>query len=903
MALNLTDNLKQDIKSPEITPSIVAKIDGVPFILGNVQILEYIRIGDPDLYVGNDWRTGGLRPIVDQKSYLSFDNGTTTKISQKIDPSKGVGTSVSQMTLALNDSNAEMTELITPDKIVTDILGRRITVFSGTRNTSFPQDYNVVFRGVVQSVSSNPTTVFLNLNSTEEKKRVSAFPRVQSETAAVIHYKSVQFQDILFKNKDDVQNLITINYLVGGTAGSETITLSGGGYAIDVQIQNGASTAAQIKKAIENSPAANQLVVTSISGNSSNAQFIGSTTLGTDASVSLVDASQFLTPTDCLETFISCENELIQYTGKSGNNLTGCVRVSNPSFHALEKTCNQVIKLSDNGINLALKLMLSGGPTYYASNIKIQSIEYYTPLLTIDDAIFFPNIDLKTDHGVVEGDLFSITGSPIPANNVVDSIIVEVGLVNNGSYIIISDAISLEGTTVAVGSFKSQFNKLPIGFAMLPNEVDIDQHIYVRDTFLPTFPMAIYTKEISDGKSFLEKQIYVEMNCIAVQRKGQSSVVFTVGPLPSYEVVQLNTSTVENPEQLKVERSINENFINQVQYDYDYDPITEKFLTRKNYPDQVDTSQINVLAKPLLIQSQGLRTENDGLIITERAAAKWLNRYQRGAEYIKGISVPFSFGFALENGDITAVDYSSLKLSDYESGTRTGAVKLMEIQNIQKDFKAASVILDVVNTVFGVGDRYGLISPSSKVGIGSTTTKVILQKSWSTKPFHKESKKWTDGSYTDQSIIIHNEDWTIVYETSIRGFDNNDPQGMLVDELPASPLEGFIIQCPEYPNDADPTVLAFWKQRHAFFSPRVAVTAGVSNTRFTVASGDVSRFFIGSIVRVHNYAFTVDSPDVTVVDIIGNDILVDETLGFIPTSNEIVDLIGFPDKQQSYRVV
>ena len=129
MALNLTDNLKQDIKSPEITPSIVAKIDGVPFILGNVQILEYIRIGDPDLLIGDAWRIGGLRPIVNQKSYLSFDNGTTTKISQKIDPSKGVGTSVSQMTLALNDSNAEMTELITPEKIVTDILGHRITVF------------------------------------------------------------------------------------------------------------------------------------------------------------------------------------------------------------------------------------------------------------------------------------------------------------------------------------------------------------------------------------------------------------------------------------------------------------------------------------------------------------------------------------------------------------------------------------------------------------------------------------------------------------------------------------------------------------------------------------------------------------------------------------------------------
>lgn len=906
MALNLTDNLKQDIKNPQVTPSIVIKIDGVSFLIGNILIREFIRIGDPDLYVGNDWQIGGLRVLDGQKSYLSFDQGTTTKISQKTDPSKGVGTSVSQMSLALLDVNEEMTNLISPKKVVTDILGRRVTIFTGTEQTSFPEDYNIIFKGVIQSVTSSPTMVFLNLNSTEEKKRVSALPKLTSETSDVFHYKSAQFQDILYKNKSDVQNSITINYNAGGTAGSEVVSISGGGYTINVLIQNGVSTASQIKKAVENSPDANQLVTSVIKGNGSNPQAIGTSVLSTGTILSLLDASQFLTPVDSLETLATCEDELIKYTGISGNTLTGCSRGqlnSVSEFHDVEKNVDFVARLSDNGINLALKLMLSKGPIYYVQNLAVKSFEYYTPAIILDNAIFFENVDLITDYGVTEGDLVSITLSGIAGNNVTDSIIVEVERVNNGSYVVVADDLSTEGVTSAVAKFKSQYNTLPFGFGMLPNEVDIDQHIYVRDTFLNNFPLIVYTKEIQDGKTFLEKQIYLAMNCISISRKGRSSIVYTVGPLPSYEIVTLNTQSVEEPEKLKVERSITENFINQVQYDFDYDPVTSKFLSRKNYPDEIDTSEIDVLAKPLLIQSQGIRTEADGLIITERGAQKWLRRYQRGAEFIKSIKVLFSYGYQLENGDIVAVDFADLKLSDFSTGTRSGSIKLMEIQNRNIDMKTGEIVIDVVNTAFGVGDRFGLISPSSKVGTGSTTTKIILQKSWSTKVFQRESKKWTDGGYVNQQIIIHSEDWTTIYTTYIRGFDSADPQGMLVDEIGGVPAEGWIVQCPEYPTDIDPNVLSFWKQRHAFFSARVPVVAGISTTRFTVSAGNVSRFFIGSIIRVHNYNFTVDSVEVTVTDIIGNDILTDLSLGFVPSSNEFVDLIGFPDKQQSYRVV
>jgi hypothetical protein len=65
-------------------------------------------------------------------------------------------------------------------------------------------------------------------------------------------------------------NLITINYIGGGTAGSEVVTVTGTN--IVVQIENGVSTAQDIKNAIDGFPAASALVSVSITGLATNTQ-------------------------------------------------------------------------------------------------------------------------------------------------------------------------------------------------------------------------------------------------------------------------------------------------------------------------------------------------------------------------------------------------------------------------------------------------------------------------------------------------------------------------------------------------------------------------------------------------------------------------------------------------------
>lgn len=904
MALQITENLRQAIKASDVKPVLVAKIDGYDTLFGNISIKKYVRIGDPDLLIDNTWLIGGFKLLDNQAPYISFNNGTTTKISQKVDPARGQSSSVSQMTLAILDYNRSITELVSPGQVLTDVIGRRVTIFLGLQETSWPEDYNVIFRGVIQDVDCGTDTIYLNLANTDEKKRISIFPRITSDLAQDFDYRSATFQDIQFRNREDIVNLVTINYFGGGTAGSEVVTVTGGGYTINVQIQNGASTPSQIKRKIEAHEVASQLVEMKIVGDSANPQFIGTISLNTDLVADLIDASEFIVPFDILQTYAVVNGELLKYTNKAGNQIGGISRAQEGSvgaFHEAEKSIDQVLRLTGNGIEIALKLMLSKGPEFYASDIKAKSFQYFSPTVSSDNAIFFEGIDLETAHGVSAGDFITIDGASNGANNVVNAIIFEVGKIQDGSYLIIDQNLVDEPLTNAVCKFKSQWNILPIGFGMLPSEVDVEQHIFVRDTFLPTFDLDIFCKDISDGKGFLERQVYLPMTCFSVPRKGRSSVIYTVGPLPTYEVITLNKTNVQNVESLRVKRSSNENFFNQVQFDYDYDPISGEFLTRKNYPPEIDQSQIPVGAKPLSMQVQGLRTEGGAAGITERAADRLLRRYSKGAEFIKGVNVLFSVGYQLEIGDVVAVDYADLQLVDFSTGSRQGIVKLMEVLNKTIDNKTGDVTVDLVNTVFGVSDRFGLISPSTELLAGSTTTKLVMKKSWSTKAFQLESIKWN--GYEGQKVIVHDPEWNFVFETVLRGFDSNDPQGMSVDELPMAPASGWIVQAPEYPSSPDANELAFWKQRHAYFSPRVTIVSGTSTNRFTVSAMDVGKFFVGSVIRVHDFSFVLDSPEVVVTEIDGNDIIVSNSLGFMPIAGLFVDLIGFPDKQQSYRVV
>ena len=71
MALETTETLRQGIKLGEVDPTMILKIDGVDQLFSNIAIKKYIRIGDPDLYIGNDWVVGGYNLVSNNSPYIS----------------------------------------------------------------------------------------------------------------------------------------------------------------------------------------------------------------------------------------------------------------------------------------------------------------------------------------------------------------------------------------------------------------------------------------------------------------------------------------------------------------------------------------------------------------------------------------------------------------------------------------------------------------------------------------------------------------------------------------------------------------------------------------------------------------------------------------------------------------
>lgn len=89
-------------------------------------------------------------------------------------------------------------------------------------------------------------------------------------TAATLTVQDLKYTSILLLGAEG--NALSIEYLSGGTAGSEQVTYKAG--LISVKIEDGVSTADQIKTAVENSIDASRFVSVTVTGTGSNAQSI-----------------------------------------------------------------------------------------------------------------------------------------------------------------------------------------------------------------------------------------------------------------------------------------------------------------------------------------------------------------------------------------------------------------------------------------------------------------------------------------------------------------------------------------------------------------------------------------------------------------------------------------------------
>jgi hypothetical protein len=186
MAFEVTSGARSAAEQLTKQFNIVLEIDGVSELFGVATIKKYIRIGDPGLLIGGGWDIGGLNDVEGQSDYISYKGGTTTELTQTLKQDTGEGDTVTRYQIALIDLNKEISNLLAPGNVVTDLLGRRCTLWAGFASTAWRDDYIVVHRGIIDDFKAGHGIVTINIASPEILKKGEIFLAVETELNGAI---------------------------------------------------------------------------------------------------------------------------------------------------------------------------------------------------------------------------------------------------------------------------------------------------------------------------------------------------------------------------------------------------------------------------------------------------------------------------------------------------------------------------------------------------------------------------------------------------------------------------------------------------------------------------------------------------------------------------------------------
>lgn len=811
MSLPVNDLFKTLLEASTKSPQIILEIDGWPAI-SSIPAKKYANYGDDIVFGQNGLFFNGL--ILDPSILPYIDlNKTTNQITQQLQADKGGSQSVTSFDVGIIDKDQVITELITPNKVISDVLGVKARLYLSLEGAGHPKDSILFFSGIVAGASSGAGYVNINLASPEKLKNLEIFPKVSTE----------------------------------------------------------------------------------LTGNITNVA----------TTINVVSTADFSLPADAgtLRTYLLLNDEIIEYTGTTATSFTGCTRAQFGTIavaHNINDNIESAYRLQGNLRDLSLKLMLSGINTPYATDIPILSFVQYGSY-TFSNSFFVSRFNFDQYYGAVIGDTVVITDAVTPANNATGSV-TAIETTDLGSYITIDQPLTLEGSG-AKFSISSKYSVLPkfCGLEMTPDQVDVAEFERIYQTFSTQFfDYDFFIKDSIKGSEFINSQILYPSGCYALPRKAKTSLGLTTPPLAAYETKVLDESTVISASNLKINRNISNNFYNAVVIKYDKDQVEDKYTRGKIRQSSDSTNRIKVANKPLTIEADGVRFESnfDGKfsIIARRS----LERYQYAAESIE-VQVNYGNGFDIEIGDTVVL--KGLQLSDTKDGSGARGLKprIFEVTNKTVNTKGTPIRLTLLDTAYSLNGRYGVISPSSKIGLGSTTTVLNLKKSFGTLlSTRSENYKWRN--LVGARLRIRSVDYTFDEERVLNSLNPLSDDSIILDTpLSLAPLENYIVDIVSYPQNANAEDQAISKALYVFFNNQQIVLTGISQTQFTVDISALVDLAVGYLVRIHNKDYSNYSVERNITDITGTTITVSGDLGYVPSAGDKIELLGYLDKGQPYR--
>ncbi len=661
--------------------------------------------------------------------------------------------------------------------------------------------------GSFTPVANQSTTVSMSVTSTEINQQLNPDKGAISSVSSM----KISLVDI----NDEITELITpgmvVDDLLGrrarvylgfnGTSYPEDFVTIFRGIIDDIESEQGAVTLNIAHPDQKKRNTIFELTSTQLDGGIDNAV----------TTIDVVDASAYLVPVmgpdglydPMIEYYVRIDDEIIRYTGTTATTLTGCTRASFGTLadtHDDQADVNSFYRLTGNGVEMALKIMLSGWNGPYQEDVSATNFVRITVDDTVDNAIFFYNVDVRTRYGLNEGDYITTTGASNGANNVSLKRILTIESVQTGTYIVIDDVTFVEESdTTAVVDFRSQYDTLGEGLKMYGDEVDVDAHILWFNRYLSSFEFDFYLKDTVQAKEFIEKQIYLPMAAYSLPRKSQCSMGYHSGPIPGEKIVILNETNITNAHQLKLRRTMGKNFYNTIIYQYDVDSLTEQYFSGYIKTDATSKTRIPVGNKSLIIKADGMRRTLAGESLANENGTRLLNRYKYAAEFLDGVKVIFSEALAIEVGDIVLFDGTNLNISDTTNGVRGCPAKFYEVVNMKLNLKTGDATLNLVNTNFSTSSRYGLISPASLVDFGTSTTQFNIKQSYAGTYGVNEYRKWQ--RYIGCSVTVRNTDFSVSGTAIITAVSGN--KITVGSSLGFTPAANYVMELSHYNNQTD----------------------------------------------------------------------------------------------------
>ena len=589
----------------------------------------------------------------------------------------------------------------------------------------------------------------------------------------------------------------------------------------------------------------------------------------------------FIVPTDDMESYIVINDEIIQYTGISGNDFTGCTRASLGSIadsHDDEDEISPLYRFVGNAFDIALKVLISTSGNSDALDLVSIGVNFLS----------FVNVQVGTEYSLVEGDKINISGSGFAGNNTTVTVS-SYALEGAELKVYIDETLTLEPETTATCTIKSKYDILNSGAGLDGRYVDVQRFEELRDNFNFAIPdIDLFIDDSIEAKDFIEQKIFRPCGVYSVPRKGKISCSITLPPYSGSEITEFNATNVIDGSKIKMNRTINRNYYNHVNYRYKKDYLSGKYLRGELTQDSESLVDFGVGARVFTIDADCFR--ENATIFLQSQGLRTIERFKRGAETLK-IKTNYKTGIPVEIGDIVVFDGSSLSVSDSKTGSKEFKPRLMEIINKSHSLSNGIIELELIDTAYDASGRFASISPSSTVDSGSTTTSVKLSLSNSAKNERLEGSKWED--FIGDTIRIHSADFSVTENAVIKSIDPTDESRVILESaLSFTPASGYVVDLADYQYLSDTL-----KVRYVCFCRGDSVVSGSSATSFTVADG--SLYYIGMRVRLYNSTFSSDSGLKKITNIVGNTITV-ENLGFTPDNTFNIHLGFVSDESQFY---